>query len=48
MKVNSYAEKKETGTLASHGLMTAEASIIARIHVQRYLLSHGSGDKLAE
>lgn len=35
MKVNSYAEKKETGTLASHGLMTAEASIIARIHVQR-------------
>lgn len=48
MKVNSYAEKKETGTPASHGLMTAETSIIARMHVQRCLLSHSSGDKLAE
>lgn len=48
MKVNSYTEKKKTGTTASHGLMTAETSNIDRAHVQRYLLSHMSGDKLAE
>lgn len=48
MEVNTYVEKKGTGTSGCHGLMIAETNNTARVHVQRYLLLHSSGDKLSE